>query len=201
MKPDLAIFHENSIPGDLFEEFRSVTETREKNIQIVSIEPLGPMAAIEWLMPTFIIGFIASSYFGGFLQEMGKEHYLLVKQQFKKLYPKVAGPDAPEVKLIGTQGKIRTDQPYSLYFSLIGEGPNSVQIKLLLKREVSQIEYENTIDKFLDLLSNLNCGSIDENTAQRFNGVLRAGRTILVVYDESTNSIVPIDPRTGELIR
>ncbi len=107
------------------------------------------MAGIKWLMPTFVIGFVASAYFGGFFQEMGKDHYVLVKEQFKKLYLKVAGPETPNVKLMGSEGKVNKVQPYSLYFSMIGEGPNGLQLKLLLKKPSTQAEYERSVDRFL----------------------------------------------------
>jgi hypothetical protein len=152
MSPLIAIFHIDTVPGGTFDEFRQVTTSPEVDVQVIAHESPGPMAGVEWLMPAFVTGFVASAYFGGFFQEMGKDHYLLVKEQFKKLFPKVAGPEAPDVKLVGSAGKIKADQPYSLFFSLLGEGPNGVRIKLLLRKSISQSEYERCVDMFLDHL-------------------------------------------------
>lgn len=201
MSPFIAIFHVNTVPSTTFDEFLRVTSSPEVNVQVIAHEPPGPMAGVEWLMPAFVTGFVASAYFGGFFQEMGKDHYLLVKEQFKKLFPKVAGPEAPDVKLIGTAGKVKPGQPYSLFFSLVGEGPNGVHIKLLLKKSISQSEYERCVEMFLDHLRDLNSGKLNESSWQRFQAVRPSGRTVLVVLDEETNEIVPIDPRTGELAR
>ena len=135
--PKIAIVHVNTVPGEAFDEFRLATTSPEVEVQVIAVEPPGPMAGVEWLMPAVVTGFIASAYFGGFFQEMGKDHYVLLKEQLKKLYRKVAGPDAPEVRLVGTKGKVKEVQPYSLFFSLMGEVPDGLRLKLLLKRQIS----------------------------------------------------------------
>lgn len=200
MTPQIAIFHINTIPSDEFEEFRQVISVSGLDVQIVDRDPPGPMAGVEWLMPTLVIGFVASSYFGGFFQEMGKDHYLLVKEQFKKLYAKVAGPDAPDVKLLGSAGKVKPVQPYSLYFSLVGQVSNGISVKLLLKKPISQLEYEQSVEAFLNLLRDINTGSLDEEATRRFQSVTPMGKTLLVVFDKATQKVVPINPRSGELV-
>lgn len=200
-RPKIAIVHVNTLPEGTFEEFRLATTTPEVEVQVIAVEPPGPMAGLEWLMPAFVTGFVASAYFGGFFQEMGKDHYVLLKEQLKKLYPKVAGPETPEIRVVGTKGKVNEVQPYSLYFSLMGEGPNGLRLKLLLKRQVAPAEYERCVDVFLDLLKDMNSGNVSDIVRRRFESVVPMGRTILVVYDESLDEVVPIDPRTGELRR
>lgn len=199
--PHIAITHIRTVPSDSFEEFRAAIASREVQVQVRAIDPLGPMAGIEWLMPTFVIGFVGSAYFGGFFQEMGKDHYLLVKEQFKKLYLRVAGPETPNVELVGTKGKIKAAQPYSLYFSLVGEGPNGLNLKLLLKKSITVAEYERSVDCFLDLLRDVNLGTLSDAARKRFEAVIPIGRTLLVVYDDDLDQVVPIDPLTGELRR
>lgn len=201
MTPHIGIFYVNTVPGDAFEEFGRIVSASGADVQIVKRDPPGPMAGVEWLLPTFVVGFVASSYFGGFLQEMGKDHYLLVKEQFKKLYSRVAGPDAPDVKLIGSGGKVKPIQPYSLYFSLIGEGPNGLSMKLLLKKPITQAEYEQSVEAFLDLLRDISTNSLGEQSARRLQSVTPMGKTLLVIFDETSKEVLPIDPRTGELIR
>jgi hypothetical protein len=201
MPPKIAIIHVNSVPSETFEEFRQVTASREVDVQVLAVDPPGPTAGIEWLMPAFVTGFVASAYFGGFFQEMGKDHYVLLKEQFKKLYPKVAGPEAPDVKLVGTKGKVNEVQPYSLYFSLVGEGPNGLRVKLLLKKQIASAEYDRCVEIFLDLLRDLNTGTLSDAARRRFESVTPMSRTMLVVYDDTIDEVVPIDPRTGELRR
>jgi hypothetical protein len=201
MTPKIAIIHVTTVPSEIFDEFRQITASQEVDVQVLAVDPPGPMAGIEWLMPAFVTGFVASAYFGGFFQEMGKDHYLLLKEQFKKLYPKVAGPEAPEVTLVGTRGKVNKVQPYSLYFSLVGEGADGLRLKLLFKKQISPTEYGRCVEVFLDLLRDLNSGTITDAVRRRFESVTPIGRTMLVVYDDTIDEIVPIDPRSGELRR
>ncbi len=201
MKPHIGISYINTIPGDEFDEFKRFVSVPGVDVQVVRREPPGPMAGIEWLMPTVVIGFVASAYFGGFFQEMGKDHYLVVKERFKKLYAKVAGPNAPDVQIVASAGKVKPVQPYSLFFSLVGEGPDGRSIKLLLKKPISEAEYEATVEPFLEFLLELNTSTLSESAAKRFESVTPIGRTLLVVFDETLKEIVPIDPMTGELVR
>ena len=201
MSPQIAILHVNTVASDEFDEFRQIVSASGLDVQIVERDPAGPMAGIEWMMPTLIVGFVASSYFGGFFQEMGKDHYLLVKEQFKKLYTKVAGPDVPDIKLVGSAGKVKPLQPYSLYFSLVGQGPNGISVKLLLKKPISELEYEQSVEAFLNLLRDMNTGALNEETSRRFRSVTTMGKTLLVVFDDATREVKPIDPRSGELVR
>lgn len=201
MSPQIAILHVNTIPSDEFEEFKQVISLSGLDVQIIDHAPPGPMAGVELLMPTLVVGFVASSYFGGFFQEMGKDHYLLVKEQFKKLFAKVAGPDAPDVKLVGSAGKVKPAQSYSLYFSLVGQGPNGISIKLLLKKPISQFEYEQSVEAFLNLLRDMNTDSLDKETIRRFQSITPMGKTFLVVFDETTQKVIPINPRSEELVR
>ena len=199
--PKIAIVHVNTVPGGAFDEFRLATTSPEVEVQVIAVEPPGPMAGVEWLMPAVVTGFIASAYFGGFFQEMGKDHYVLLKEQLKKLYRKVAGPDAPEVRLVGTKGKVKEVQPYSLFFSLMGEVPDGLRLKLLLKRQISPAEYDRCLDAFLDLLEELNSGKTTDTVRRRFESLAPMGRTMLVAYDDTLDEIVPLDPRSGELKR
>jgi len=201
MTSKIAIIHVSTVPSEMFEEFRKATASREVDVEVLAINPPGPMAGVELLMPAFVTAFVASAYFGGFFQEMGKDHYLLLKQQFKKLYSKVAGPDAPEVKLIGSRSKVNEAQPYSLYFSIVGEGPSGLRVKMLLKKQISPTEYDQCVELFLDLVRDLNAGALSDAARKRFESITPMGRTVLVVYDDTIDEIVPIDPRSGELKR
>jgi hypothetical protein len=129
-RPSIAIVHVSTVNSDVFEEFRVATASPEVDVEVVEVDPPGIMAGIEWLMPAFVTAFVASAYFGGFFQEMGKDHYRLLVDQLKKLYPKVAGHEAPQVQLVGSKGEVRQAQPYSLYFSLMGDTPSGLRIKL-----------------------------------------------------------------------
>ncbi len=51
----------------------------------------GPLAGLEWLIPTGVILFLAQGYFNGFLNEMGKDHYEVLKAGLKALRRRFSG--------------------------------------------------------------------------------------------------------------
>jgi hypothetical protein len=200
MSPHLAIFHVDSVPADIFADFKSELQNEHINVAVVEREAGGPFAGIEWLMPTFVIGFVASAYFGGFFQEMGKDHYLALKERFKRLYKPLASADAPEVHLVGTKGKVKAEQPYSLYFSLVGEGPDGIKFKLLLRRPISEQDYSACIEAFLDFLRDINLFGPSPEMRKRLEAAKPMGSTMLLVVSPQSGRIAPINPRTGEVI-
>ena len=199
--PPIAIFHVDTVSPSGFHEFRESISRSRLQVAIIPREPPGPMASLEWLTPTVVIGFIASAYFGGFLQELGKDHYTIVKQQFRKLYRQVAGPEAPEVKIISSSGKSAKVQKYSLYFSVVGETSTGLKLKLLIPQSITQTDYETMIDRFLDYLEEVNSEHPKQTLLKKLQESNPIGRTALLVYDNETRTIAPIDPRTGEIIR
>ena len=194
MAPHLAVFHVATVPAEFFADFTDSVRADRLEV-LVQTRPSGvPFAAIEWLMPTAIVAYLAKPYFESFLKEMGKDHYGLVKQGLKKLYARVAGPDAPEVALVSTAGKIPKDQPYSLFFSVVLEGPEGNRFKLLIPRPISELEYEVAIGAFLDFADRLHSKRLDKGTVAAFEDVPHVGGTVLVVYDVEAKTLKPIDP-------
>ena len=195
----LGFTHDENIPREFLAEFEETVRTDGLEVQFQPM-PLGTAyAGIEWLMPTAIVAYIAKPYFESFLKEMGKDHYNLLKEGFKKLYAKVAGPRAPEVTLIATAGKVAKEQPYSLFFSIVAEAGDGIRFKLLIQRPVSQEEYETLISKFLDFLIEVRGNSLDERTLEAFRNAPISAGTILVRYDPANQNIVPFNPLEGRL--
>ncbi len=193
-QPHIAIFHVDSIPANTFADFTQLISCDELNLQIESHEESGPYAALEWLLPTAVIVYISKSYFDGFLKEMGKDHYNLLKAGFKKLSEKVIGPSAPKITLLGSSGKISKEQLYSPVFSVLAEIDSEIKFKLLISIDSSQEEYEQGIQAFLAFLYDFHLYKLDSgmieilNSAQVINGV------ILLAFNQETKAIEVIDP-------
>ena len=97
--PHLVVIHTDTIPSDFIADFTDAVRADRLEL-LVQARPSGvPFAAIEWLMPTAIVAYIAKPYFESFLKEMGKDHYEFVKNGLKKIYARVAGAKAHEVTL------------------------------------------------------------------------------------------------------
>jgi len=102
--PQLAILHNTSIPREAFAEFEKLVAAEKLDFRIEPREEAGPFAGIEWLIPTAVIVYISKSYFDGFLKEMGKDHYALLKAGLKTLRTKLLGPEAPKVTIVSFLG-------------------------------------------------------------------------------------------------
>lgn len=197
MTPHLAVLYVDNIPLEYFSDFTDAVKAEGLDL-VVESRPSGiPYAGIEWLMPSAIVAYLAKPYFESFLKEMGKDHYGLVKHGLQKLYTRVAGSKAPEISLISTAGKTNRDQPYSLFFSVVVEGPQGRLFKLLIPKPIEKQDYEDAVAAFLEFALQLNLGMLDERTAIDFDDATPKGRTTLVVYDTAAKRIRAINPLVG----
>ncbi len=194
MQLHIGVLHENQISGLVFQEFED--SIRAPGLIFArETRPSGAaFAGVEWLMPTVALAYVAKPYFESFLKEMGKDHYDLLKLGFSKLYERFAGPRAPDVQIVATQGKSSKEQPYSLFFSIVAEAPDGVRLKLLIPRPIEQTEYEIAISKFLDLVQSTYSGEMAKDIAQTFKNAPITSGTILVTYEVAEGKLVPVDP-------
>ncbi len=193
-QPHIALIHTESVPSEVFSGFTQVISCEGLDLQIKSRKNGGPFAALEWLLPTAVIVYISKSYFDGFLKEMGKDHYNLLKQGFQKLREKVIGPSAPTITLFGSSGKITKEQPYSLVFSVLAEAEPGLRFKLLIQTNVSEDEYEEILGAFLEFLSAFHARSLDAQTIERLVAARVVGDTLLLAFNQDAKAIEPIDP-------
>lgn len=197
MQLHIGVLHEEQIPHAIFQEFEESISAPGLIFERVTRPSGAAFAGVEWLMPTVVLAYVAKPYFESFLKEMGKDHYDLLKKGLNKFYERFAGPRAPDVKIVATQGKTSKDQPYSLFFSVVAEAPDGVRLKLLIPRPIDQTEYEIAISKFLDLVQSAYGGDVAENVVTTFrNGPITSG-TVLVTYEKATGKLVPVDPLAG----
>ncbi len=126
----VGILHVDSLPESLFSDFLAEVEHDSLQVDVESYEQQ-VYGGIEWLLPTAAAVYITKSYFDGFLGEMGKDHYTLLKKGLGTLWGKLLGPDAPRFSVIATPGKVSNDRPYSLVYSIVAEAAGGYRFKLL----------------------------------------------------------------------
>ncbi len=192
--PQLAIVYVETLPASTFDDFLRVVDHEKLALEVESRPEFGPMAGVEWLLPTAVFVYLGKSYFDGFLKEMGKDHYALLKTGLKGLYSALLGPASPKVQVIGTAGKISKDRPYSLLYSVIAEADAGLKFKLLLPQSCTEAEYEATLAAFLGFLDQFYGSTLDEATIARISSVKPMSGTILVRHNPETGLIEPVDP-------
>ncbi len=109
-------------------------------------------SAFDWALPTMISVYILKPYFESFLQELGKEHYQLLKTWLTNV-----SIDSRKIKAVtlratkASQKETFSDtQSKAFSISLITKDDRS--IKVLFDLELNDILWNNAVDQILDLL-------------------------------------------------
>jgi hypothetical protein len=193
MSPIMGLSYTTRISPDTFAEFERLVVAEGLGLDIEQRDEDGPFASFEWLIPTAVVLFIGKAYFDGFLKEMGKDHYALLKTGLKSLYSRLLGPNSPKVAIVSA-GKISTNQPYSLIFSIFAEADEGARFKLLLPHSASETEYEATVEAFLTFLEGYYDGSLTPEIVAELESTRLVGRTILLIYNPVLERVQPMDP-------
>jgi hypothetical protein len=188
---DVALSYQKEILPDEFDiidDFIQLVSAPRLRLIIDEREKDTLYAGIEWLLPTAVVLFICKSYFDGFLKEMGKEHYHLLKNAIKILSKRVLGPTGPRVvRVTSGKGKVPKDDYYSLVFSVVADVGGRKNIKLLIQRDVSQQECEEIIDTFMDFIDSFHNKTVDIKLLEALETC--RGRTFLMAFNRHTKTI------------
>ncbi|ELM3752832.1 hypothetical protein ACET96_06075 [Aeromonas dhakensis] len=152
-KPHVSIIYLDSIDRTFFGDFETEVEHDKLELKIHERPEPGPYAAVEWFLPTAIIAFVAKAYFQEFLKDMGSDHYKALKSSLAKLTKKTISQPRFEPVLMGTKGKVRQNNPYSMAYSIMAEGKDGYNFKLLIPKFSPDIDYENIVVKFMEFIA------------------------------------------------
>lgn len=187
----VALIYEQDIDKKVFNTFIDAISNNRLLLKTIPVEKRGPFAGMEWLVPTAILVYVGKSYFDGFLKEMGKDHYQLLKKGFYSLWEKLVSPESPQLVLVtgnSSPNKIIKDNPYSLYFSITAEAHNNLQFKLLIQQNCTFEIYQKTINSFLDFLEKYHNNKLDRIFIDKLHKS-SISRIILVSYDIEKNML------------
>jgi hypothetical protein len=196
MRPALAIVYGTGFPADGFEEFAETLRNDHLSVHLEERPPLGPLAGVAWMMFTAAFVYVGKSYFDGFLKEIGKEHYQILKNKLAELTKKTMAIPRVEPILMGTAGKIEEDDPFSMAFSVYVEMKDGSRIKLLVPKKSDNVDYSATTAIFLDFI--MRCYEEGESVLEEI-GAKPPGRPgfnpITVAYNPMLGKIEFADPR------
>ncbi|MDD3597749.1 hypothetical protein [Sulfuricurvum sp.] len=196
MTPHITIFYEEDFSKSIFDEFVDTLSSDNLSIQVLSREKSGPFAGVEWLLPTAVIAYISKSYFDGFLNEMGKDHYNIVKKGFLSLKENLVGSNAPKINLVTSsfsKNKVNNENPYSFVFSIMSDANDNKKFKLLIKKDISDDEYNKTIDSFLEFLQKYHNETLNDEIRAEIKQNTFANTT-LVAFNPKTNELIFVNP-------
>ncbi len=192
--PHIGLLHTEDVPPELFADFIGAVSAEGLDLNVESRPPNGPFAGLEWLIPTGFMLFIGQGYFNGFLSEMGKDHYVVLKPGLKSLRDRFS---SVKVTLIGTPGKVSGSQPYSLFYSIYFEGPAGRRFKFLVPNgDVGDAAAEEAMDAFGDFLAAAHAGELAPEQLDMLARAQAFGGTVLLAFNPDHGRIEPIHPVT-----
>ena len=192
--PQLTLIYTENVPPAVFDDFIEAVSAPGLDLVLESRSPDGPFAGLEWLIPTGVMLFIGQGYFNGFLNEMGKDHYAVLKSGLKSLRDRFS---SVRVTLVGTPGKTSDDQPYSLFYSIYFEYPTGRRFKFLVPNGATgDPAAERAMDAFGDFLAAAYRGELDPEQTDTLSRARAFGGTVLLAFNPETGWIEPIHPVT-----
>lgn len=197
--PHVAIIFEEGHDrlNEVAQDFINDVTCDELDLRSESRPGMGPMACVEWYIPTALFLFLGKSYFDSFLKEMGQDHYRLLKIGLTNLWNKLFGKDKViKYTLIGTAGKLTQNYKYSLEFSIIAELKERQTFKFLFEESISKSEFSERVDLILNLLNSIHTAPEKIQDYIIFNdNAISTGSIVLIGYDPTSQKLINLDPR------
>ncbi|WP_206747585.1 hypothetical protein, partial [Vibrio lentus] len=183
------LFHTESLKDQYFDEFVADLNVHGIKASVHSRREPGLYACNEWLIPTSIVAGVSA----GFLNEAGKDLYQVAKSKLAELCTATIKKPRIEPVLIGSEGKINNNNPFSSGFSIYSETNMGCTFKLLIPKYSAQIDYNKIVHAYLDFLKDYNDGIVSKIDIGLDLSTILPSSTILVHYNESTKSIEWLD--------
>lgn len=183
-QPDLLLVYEERIPEETFVPLIEEVKRTGASFRSEKIPSPEPYAGMEWYVPTAAVLFIASSYFGGFFQEMGKEHYHSLKNGIKSLKNKFFGPN-PEHNYysVGTNGKVAKKQIFSSGFSIYAKTKSGQTIKFLFFDKAADSLLEKTLNCYVEALAEYYGPGEEDYLSVQINKLKKVPPVLVVYYN------------------
>ena len=149
-KPHIGIELPDNAPDIFIDKILADLYVDGLELKVRKRPEIGPMNALEWIIPTAIAAYIFKSYFDGFLKEAGKDHYLTLGIWLKKF---INNGREIKVKTIYSSQSLEK-QPnkntQSKSVSLHLQTKNGKIIKLLFDNDLQKDDWDNAINQLLD---------------------------------------------------
>lgn len=149
--PHITISVADILPVCRDENFLTDIKTSKLNIDLNRYE-VHAYASLEWIVPTAIGAYLFKSYFDGFLKEMGKDHYSILKNFLIGLSNQAREFNVKLIAATKSTEKIKKVDSQSKVFSIEADSKFGHRIKFLFNEELSNGTWELYIAKALEIL-------------------------------------------------
>ena len=189
----IVLVHDEGVPPALLEDFYLNVNVDSLNFKRVKNSASGPYATLEWFIVPAIAIFLLKPYFDGFMEEAGRDHYIVLRDQLRKLWKKLFSKER-SFRFAVMTGSGEKKLRYSALFSVYTISDNGHKIKLLINHGCSEDEFTSSIDAFLDFIEAYHRQIPLEGDPISQSVERPIGGHILVEYDKNSKSLKVIDP-------
>jgi hypothetical protein len=191
---DILVTHMEGLSTVAVQDFQSELRAYGTKIRDESYPEPGPQAGLLHFSISAIAIFIAAAYVEGLIGALAADHLARLQKALKKMASKYIGPDAPQMRVVSTKGKVGSeDLQYSMVFAIYGELGRNQRCKLLFHLDATPDEVSEAIDLFVTALLAIHAGTYSGNI-EGLDTIRRIGGTVLVALDRETRRLKAIDP-------
>lgn len=178
-----------------FDEFARAVRRPGLDLRLHPSEPRGPMAGIEWYLPTAIVLFLTQGFFNGFLGEMGKDFYASFRKGMTSLWKAFLSRDRQLIlEIVATPGKIDPNKPYSHTFAIYAPTEDGSRIKFLFRDDCEREVFDSHVEAILSALEDYYSGSPHSLLRKYILMSHRREHTYLVRYNEQDQKLDMFNP-------
>lgn len=180
----LVVSYDAEVPKDFFEDF--LRDAKSANVPVeTGTRTVGPMMALEWLLPTTVIVFLAKPFLDAFLKraadDVADAVYPKIKNAIVKLVIKVLVSTRGSWKRITPSGELPREGR-SAFFSIESETKEATRIKFVFNEGANEERYEACVNQALQFLQ---AHHIETTLDPLLNAPVDEKRnTIYMLYDD-----------------
>ncbi|MFG1376217.1 hypothetical protein [Xanthobacter autotrophicus] len=187
---NVTLIYDDILSKEVIDDFRKIVGSGGINFKFVDNKRNVAMASLEWLMPTAVVIYIVKSYFDGFLNEAGKDHYRKLKDGIKFIGEKLKDFDIVKVGASGNASRSKFSRTYSIWF----EAESGIRFKCLFYERLSKDDMDNAIDVFLKTIQKYYDGGLDGELGRALSEANPVAGIILISCDHKSGTVEIVDP-------
>jgi len=193
IKLEIALIHSEGISDIIINSIKNEIDDKTVNLTIKKRKS-EIMVGLEWFMPTALTVYILKPYIEAFLQEMGKDHYQVIKKAILTGARKLVGKD----KVVTINVLTSTNAPkkiigeYSFAFSTLITLSSKYKVKFLFDDCLSIEELEDYANKIASFVM--------YNSDEEIMKILKKNQNIVILntsictYNRNAKEILVLNP-------
>ncbi|HEX7904675.1 MAG TPA: hypothetical protein VF487_12405 [Chitinophagaceae bacterium] len=174
-----------NIPEAILNGLTVELDTTGLNIEIKRL-PIPIYNAFEWAIPGIIAAYILKPYFESFLKEAGKDHYNHLSKWLKSLVTKARHIKVHTVAASQSTEKLDSTYSQSKSISVYCQTRDDRIIKLLFDETLTDSDWQNAIDKIIELLNENYAKTSDDKLTEQLKTLNQKNRTFYAFIDRNT---------------